>query len=257
MWRPGYRIDGGGGFIPSAASWPLASAVLLVLLLGAATVWFKRAGRRADAAFSFVALVGAVIALWSVTRILDDIPEYAIVWISAVGILGAAVLVAAIVQLILDRAAPGRQPPLLLVRVMVVGLVASCGVTLWHKFEDARSSPLSREERDVSALYEGIRAHLSKSGARRPFLRLRGDVWGFAAAVGLQFERDGQAYAVEASAIPLFSDAFASTGEEDVELTFATLPHHRELSTREGNVVVAASRQVYVDAIVLPSRDGP
>jgi hypothetical protein len=200
-----------------------------------------------------------ILSLWSVIQIVGNIPEYSIVWISVVGMLGATVVGTTIMQLIVDKAVPGWQCPRWIVRVAAIGLVIVCAVTLWDKYYTFRNQGvLSAEEKQVQALYDGIRAHLRESKAQRPLLRMQGDVsWAFAAGVGLQLQHAGQAFAVEGAAIPLFTEAFVANGSEDAEITIATLPHHKELVARRGNVVVARVNDLYADAIAISYTNDP
>jgi len=245
---PGFRFNGGGGFIPSSAWWPLLYSALLALLLVPASLLFRAKRHRFDAAFAAIILVALIIAFWSITRIVGMVPEYGLVWISAIGILATSTVCAAAVTFFMSGSrSPSR--PAWAVSAICIGFAVAYLTIVWPRLPDSRDRTLSRQEREVSALFENLRGYLEKSGTRRPLFRIGRDMWAITAGLGLQLQLVGRDFAVEKEAVFLFTDQFAADGTEDALVTIAPRSAHSELVTRPDNVVVAASGSVEIHAV--------
>jgi hypothetical protein len=246
---PEFDFDGGGPFLPSQESWPLVAAVLQLALLPPAILLFRTKGRRFDAAFAGVVLAALTIAFWSVTRVEGLIPAYGIVWITAIGVLATATLCVAGISLFtrlmwLDRPAWATT---------VIGgiFLLAYGTIIW-RIPTGPPERLTRQERQVSALFESLREYCERSGTRRPLLRIGQDMWATAAGLGLQLQLANRDFAVEQSAVFLFTNQFAANGAEDAVITIAPESLHRELVARPDNVVVASVDSMYLDAVSIP-----
>jgi hypothetical protein len=244
---PGFRFNGGGRFIPSPAWWPLLYSALLALLLVPAGLVFRTKRQRFDAAFAAIILVALIIAFWSITRIVGTIPEYGIVWISAIGMLAAATVCAAAIVYFMSE--PGsRSRPAWAVNAICISFAVAY-LTIVFRLPDNRYEKLPRQEREVSLLFEGLRGYLEKSGIRKPLFRIGPDMWATTAGLCLQMQLAGRDFAVEKQAMFLFTDEFAADGTEDALVTIAPRSADSELVARQGNIVVAAAGSVRIDAV--------
>jgi hypothetical protein len=258
MFQPTFRFTGADAFLPTARSWPVVFVIVQLPFLIAISIWAARKQRRFDAWFSIIIVVASMIALWSVTRIVGDIFEYAIVWISVIGLLGSAAIAGAVVSLIREVFVSGSSLSRMTAGPICAGLVIVSGAIAWSRFGDGRRA--SRVELAdaprVSRLLEGIRRHMDGIGAHKPLLRMGPYTWDIAAGVGLQLQRAGVPFAVEDGAVLQFTDAFSVHGDEDVEITFATSSEQQRLALRPGDVIIASVPPVYADAIPLtPNRN--
>ena len=242
IFLPGFRFNGGGAFVPSSAWWPLLYSALVALLLVPASLVFRAKRHRFDAAFAATLLVALIIAFWSTTRIVGMIPGYGIVWISAIGMLATSTLCAAAITFFMSGSgSPSR--PAWAVNAICIGFAVAY-LTIVARLPDNRYERLSRPEREVSALFEDLRGYLEKSGTRKPLFRIGPDMWAITAGLCLQLQLAGRDFAVEKQSVFMFTDAFAADGTEDALVTIAPSSAHRELVTRQDNVVVGAAGSV-------------
>ncbi|HJY33613.1 MAG TPA: hypothetical protein VJ260_02110, partial [Vicinamibacterales bacterium] len=252
IFLPAFRFQGGGTFRPSEFFWPLAWAPLQLLLLAPAVLVLAKR-RSFDAAFAAMTLAGLIIAFWSVTRVVETIPEYGIVWITAIGTLGTVALTRAGLALVADATGVSPPVPSWATKCLCAVAVVACGAIAWQRYSDTgpiARTRLARSEREVRSLFENVQAYLKESGARRPLLRIRGDTWSAAAGLVFQLQLAGIDFGVERQSVFLFTDEFAADGTEDAELTLSTGTLHSELSARAGNVVLAATDSLCADAIL-------
>ncbi len=151
-------------------------------------------GRRFDAAFAGVVLAALTIAFWSVTRVEGLIPAYGIVWITAVGLLATATLCVACIRLFTWRLAWCRRPTWATTVICSIFLVAY-GTIIWQ-IPAGPPERLTRQERQVSALFDNLREYCERSGIHRPLLRVGQDMWAIAAGLGLQLQLANRDFAV-------------------------------------------------------------
>jgi hypothetical protein len=241
-------------FVPSAASWPLVWAAIQMLLLVPAVLWLRANGRRFDAAFAAIVLSAMAISLWSVTRMVDEITQYGIVWISGTGVLGMSVMVGVCLILIATRTNAARWVPANTPTIIVAVLLAMLAVKTWRAF-DGYQGPvqLGRREQQARDLYEGIRTFIRDAQVKKPLMQMSVETWSAAAAIGFQFQLAGQDFAVEPGALGLFTSAFSPDGTEDVEITLSTGARQREIRLRPGNIAVVHARRIYADAVFVPA----
>jgi len=124
-------------------------------------------------------------------------------------------------------------------------------VTIVWQLPDNRDERLPREERDVSALFDDLQVYLEKSGTRKPLFRIGRDMWAWTAGLGYQMQLAGRDFAVEKSAVFMFTDAFAPDGTEDALVTIAPRSDHRAFETRQGDVLVGSAGFVEMHAVPL------
>jgi hypothetical protein len=241
-----------GKFVASAASWPLAWAAIETLLLVPAVLWLKNTGRRFDAAFASIVLAALVVSLWSVSRIVGDIVDYGLVWISAVGTLGMSVLAAAALtglptRIHVARFVPARSPT-----IIVTLLLLLLAAKTWRAFDGYhRPGQPGRSAEQARDLYDGVRTFIRDAQVRKPLLRMSAETWFAAAAIGFQFHLTGQDFAVDPAAVPLFTEVFRADGTEDVEITFSLGGRRREIRSRPGNIPIGKAGRLHADAVFL------
>ena len=247
---PHFQFNGGGAFIPGQESWPLVAALLQLVLLAPTILLFRAKGRRFDAAFAGVVLAALIIAFWSVTRVVGEIPEYGIVWITAIGLLATATLCAAGIGLVTAPVMKLSRPTWA-TTVICSSFLLAYGAIIWPIPTGGPEKP-TRQERQVSTLFDNLREYCERSGTRRPLLRVGPDMWAIAAALGLQLQLANRDFAVDHSGLFLFTNEFTANGTEDAVITIAPESLHRELVARPDNVVVASVDSVYLDAVSIP-----
>jgi hypothetical protein len=257
LFVPDVRLRN-NAFVPSAATWPLVWAAAETLLLIPAIAWLRSTGRRFDAAFASVVLGGLLVSLWSVTRIVDTITEYGIVWISAIGVLASAALAGTSILMVAARTRTARVLPGATRTIVLAVCVAALTAKTWTSFAGYQAeAPLPRGQRQARDLYQSVSIFIRDAHVRKPLLRMRGDTWSATAGVALQLQLAGQDFAVEPGALALFTRAFAPDGREDVEITFLRRPNEEEVQHRLGSVRVAAVGDVYAEAVLLCAAGTP
>ena len=246
---PGFRFNGGGPFSPSPAAWPIVYAAFLTVLLVPASLVFRAKKHRFDAALAALLLVALVIGFWSTSRIVGLIPAYGLVWISGIGTFAACTVCAAAITYF-TRASGWSSRPTWVVNAIWVGFALAYVTIVWQ-LPDNRDERLPREERDVSALFDDLQVYLEKSGTRKPLFRIGRDMWAWTAGLGYQMQLAGRDFAVEKSAVFMFTDAFAPDGTEDALVTIAPRSDHRAFETRQGDVLVGSAGFVEMHAVPL------
>jgi len=93
--------------------------------------------------------------------------------------------------------------------------------------------------------------YLEKAGTRKPLFRIGRDMWAWTAGLGYQMQLAGRDFAVEKSAVFMFTDAFAPDGTEDALVTIAPRSDHRAFETRQGDVLVGSAGFVEMHAVPL------
>ncbi len=247
IFLPGFRFSSGSRFIPSSAWWPLLYSALLALLLVPASLVFRAKRHRFDAAFAAILLVALLMGFWSITRIVGMIPGYAVVWISAIGVLAASAVCAAAIAFFMSGSGSASRPAWAVNVTCITFAVAYLAIV--SRLPDNRHEKLSRQERELSALFEDLRGYLEKSGIRRPLFRIGPDMWAVTAGLCLQLQLAGRDFAIDKQSIFLFTDEFAADGTEDALVTIAPRSVHSELVTRQDNTVVASAGSVQIDAV--------
>lgn len=246
--RPDFRLAGGvplrigHGWAPQA--WAIGEMVLLATI-GAIS---GRQRRRFEMFLSLFALAASLAAFWSVTRVLGELIDHEIFWISALGALNAAVIVASIADLSLHSAE--RRNLALPATAVCAVLLAACAAEGLAGLADirTRSRAADRQQSAIARAAVGVREYLRTEGIDRPFVDVDQKSWGLAAGVLLQLQKAGVGYAVGDDWVPMFTDAAQATGRERLALSIAGAEHHVMIAGQPGVVAVVASDPVYVDA---------
>ena len=74
-------------------------------------------------------------------------------------------------------------------------------------------------------------------------------MWAMTAGLGYQMQLAGRDFAVEKRAVFMFTDAFAPDGTEDALVTIAPRSAHREIETRQDDVLVGSAGSVEIHAV--------
>jgi hypothetical protein len=234
----------------------LITALQLIALVSI-VVWAARVGYRTLANLAILGLLTSIVALWSATRIEERIWDHQVFWLTAIGALNLGLIVGAS-GLYVRRHLSGRlRLPAASAPLACGALIATCVFICFSQLERARAGRLPSTLSTPVARRFGatVREYLSAGGIQKPLFRIGQDVWGMTAGVLLELNRSGVPFAVEDSWMPMFPQAFAATGHEDVEITASRAGAHLKLATRQGNVLVTSSDAVYFDAVpIAPTR---
>jgi hypothetical protein len=244
LFLPDFRLPWGGHFGMPYLRWATAVALVQLLALAIVIALDFRRGRSFEGAAAVAALVASTIGLWGLTRIEGDILNHEILWLTALGAFNVAVVTAEIAAA-LPRLSSGVRSIPAAGCALVVAALAFVGVA--HLQELTASERRGPERRRIPATYESILEYLRKESIRKPVIDVEGDAWSESAGVLLRLLQDGRVAAVTPRGIPMFTDAFGATGEEDALLTVSAvrLP---ELTARPENVVVRDRAAPYVYA---------
>jgi hypothetical protein len=190
-------------------------------------------------------LLVAGVALWSATQIRDTPMDHDLFWLSGVGALGLAAIVAAAI----DWFSP-RMSASALGRCAAVATMAVCaGFGIARLFHVAGQSNVPPD--DVAAIRKasGASLHfLQQHRLARPLVVIDQDVWPYAVAVLLEFEKHGQPFSVETDWLPMFTDDAALNGREDGAMAIAGARRHLVERERPGDTIIAEAPPIFVDA---------
>jgi len=223
-----------GGLVVRTVS--LAGVVIAVGALLAApwtTMRLARQGDRFGASLAAVCLIASLAAIWSVARIQGEILDQLIFWITIVGLLTLACLVAAVGGLLLGRAGsmPGLAMRLATAGLVVLVIAASGSNGLRHLYRAHAWWVQESNSHKVQTAADDLAAYLTQQDLHKPFVRIVQPTWGDAAGILLALQKTGVTLAVEPKWIFMFGTPFAATGDEDCEVVFADASHGPALKT--------------------------
>jgi len=250
VFHAGLSLPQGRLIVRSVAAWPRVAAVLHLLLLAAVVVWAARHRRHVHAWMAAQSLAGSVAALWAVTRIPDGIHDHEVFWISAVGVVGAASIAAAVVGSVVSE----RRPLVRSWGPLVAGLSATLlliGVPLEGLRQITVTGGPSRSKAaddHVMRVTGAIQSEIERQGSRRPMVVIDQRVWDWAAGVILQLRRQGVRVVIDDGLVAMFAGTLAPDGSEDLEISFCGGPCHERLISRPGNIVVLLTDHIAIDA---------
>lgn len=176
----------------------------------------------------------SVAAMWASSRIQGEVMDQLVFWITIVGVLNLACLLAGLLRGFLAPA-PGlaitRRPAHILAAIAVIALATITPLAAGQVRQsteayaaDVTNAPRVREESAALA------AVLRGDGLRRPLVHLTQETWSDAAGILLALRKRGFAPSVEADWIFMFAPPSAATGREDSEVVIAGLGGHRRLT---------------------------
>lgn len=198
--------------IPGFSRWPAAMLATLAVA-GASVAWLEQA----LAHLSLLTALASVVACWSIPRIAGAIGDYQIFWMSAIGALNLA-LVAAAIAGGATADAPARRRWLLGVMSVLLGLVAAA--TTVRGLAGARAYGVNQRDSEAPrrVVAEATAEYRARARVTRPLFRMNATSWLQAAAVVLHAYRRQGDLAVDRSWVPVFGDALAPDGSEDLAL---------------------------------------
>lgn len=248
--RPDFYVAHGWRFVESPVRWAEALACLQLVALVVFAVRAWRRSRAFDASLAGLLLAASLVALWSATRIEEEIFDHAVFWMSGIGALNLGVLAAMAIDRAGGRATSAARQPWLLpaAAVALTGVALFTGVSQLRADVERSLSP-GAESVAARAVADDLRRYLRERAVDRPLVRFDQEAWGMAAGVVLQLQKSGVAVAVEDDWMAMYTPAFAPTGREPLELAIVGPAEHVRLSSRPGDRVVSARGELFAHAI--------
>ena len=242
-----------GHFVPTQLGWGVPLAIAEVLLLPVVAVRAIRRYQRFEGSLASTAFAASMVGLWSITRIRDDVLAYEIFWLSGLGAINLAVIAAAAVQ---AMRAPRSGELTFDGRLAGFGVALIVAAGLALGIRDLRhlvavEQGRRRDAETVRMAYQSIRDYLNSQQIHKPMFRLDPPFFDLAAAAFVRLQAAGVPFAVQRGWLPIFTDAFAVSGDEDAVVTFATRDTHEELRARARTVTVLELDPVYIDAVAI------
>jgi hypothetical protein len=247
--RTDLDLPWGGHFAPDAGGWPGAFAAVQIVLLVVVAWRSSRQGRPFEANLSLASLLALLIAIWSLTRIPDDILDHEVFWLSALGAFNLGLIAAVGVR---ELAGIVRVPPIgapwltLGLRVVVVTggiLLALRSVEDFTAFERRRT-----DRATIVRAYDALEHYMIQEGFRKPLVTLESSRWSQAAGILLRMNRAGFEPAVSDEWVPMFTRSFSRRGTEDVAFAIGEHALGPQQQGQPDAVLVFASSGMYVYA---------
>ena len=192
--HPGPQVVGGGAMavpvpvtgVVSLLPWLLAAPVYPGVMLWV-SLQARRGGDRFTARLVQVALIGSVVALWSITRIPGSVEEYQVAWIAGIGMVGLALAAGTVFDALGGSTwLPSRRGAAVVVAVLLtIGAAAS---QRFHRNTRMVNEPIARQVADVSSQVLG---RLTEAGRRQVWVRVSPDLWPEAAGVIVRLRKEG------------------------------------------------------------------
>lgn len=222
------------------------------------------ASRRIYRAFGGVCLAATVVALWSATRISGAMPDYGVFWISVLGVVNIAVVLAAVLAVVPGSITHGanrwRWEPAEAEAngsgwAMGAGTVLLIGAALLGmdrlRLSEHRTHETAQSGSAVESFTTQLVAAIDGQRIRKPRIRIDDFDWGVAAGVLLQLRKMNVPYTVDASLVRFFGRPAMAQGDEDALLTFCGPRLHWRLVERPDNVTFAEVGSSFIDGIRL------
>jgi hypothetical protein len=191
-----------------------------------------------------------------VSQIEGAIFDHEVFWISGLGALNTALLLALVVELARAFGAgmgwawakAGREVPVRTAASAICVLIALAAFRGTAQLRHVvRVSANSAEESVITRTLAGeLEAYLKANHIERPLVRIDQDTWGIAAGVIVRLQRAGIELAVEDDWLPMFTPVFKSHGTEAAVLTIAGKAQHVRMEGTPGDLVIAARDPIYV-----------
>jgi hypothetical protein len=243
--RPDLYTPYGGHFELTHLGWGIPLAAGQVIALGFVGARAIRAGFRFEAALALIAVVASLVALWSITRVQGDIVDHEIFWISPLGALNLAIIAGAAWRTLGGmRARPTPE----VATIAATLLILACVYTGFRDFDRLVAFETNRpKDAVIAATYDSVQKYLTSTDVHKPLFRIAG-VWDVAAAVLLRLHTSGTPFAVEDSAVVMFTQAFSAHGDEDSIITIGGRGPARP-PENDSSVTVVQDEPVYVEAL--------
>lgn len=241
--RPDFHIAGGSPFRRSRWRPARTVAGCEVAALTAIALIARRRRRQFEAAFASVLLLALAIAFAAVTRIHDEIIDHEVFWISALGALVAATIVAA-------AAAWWSEAPK---RLGACAAVGACALAAYVGFGELnvvtqRTIDPDPARRAAAVIGDALERRVRSKGVR-PLIQIDQDEWPVAAGALLHLQRSRLAFAVEDDWLVMFTEHARSTGAEAERITITGQRRHYLLTSRREGETIAAADPFYAVAL--------
>jgi hypothetical protein len=227
---------------------PLAimpSGSLVTLAIGQCILLVVAAARRAHDSHRFLAALcvagslAEIVALWSVTQITTTIFDHHVFWISVIGSLNWAILMAVATEGLVVRFvkwSPQRFAPVLY-PVFVIAVAYEPLRTLHIMERQAHTGRGIGQEIKASA--DAIASDLVNNAFTRAIIRSGNDAWAEHAGVVLELYKRRVPVAVDRESVFMFGRPLALNGKERVEyFVYRTSSYSREISHPTTDVVL-------------------
>jgi hypothetical protein len=235
--RPDFYVAWGGRLRRSQFLLSQPWAVAQVLLVAGVTLLAARRGDRTRFALAGLLTMASLVALWSVTRIEDDLVDHAVFWMAGLGVLNTAVLVdAAVAPLMRTRSVPLGAAGLVCGLLWIIA--AALGVQQLRVVV-SRSFRPPIEQLAARRLTDALLNHMRIHDIGKPLVRIDQPTWGVAAGVLLQLQKLEIPYAVETDWLSMFTPAVGPAGDETSVLTFAGPERRYRLVNESGHQLIA------------------
>jgi hypothetical protein len=241
--RPDFHIAGGSPFRRSRWRPARTVAGCEVAALTAIALIARRRRRQFEAAFASVLLLALAIAFAAVTRIHDEIIDHEVFWISALGALVAATIVAA-------AAGWWSEAPK---RLGACAAVGACALAAYVGFGELsavtkRTIDPDPARRAAAVIGDALERRVRSTGVR-PLIQIDQDEWPVAAGALLHLQRSRLAFAVEDDWLVMFTEHARSTGAEAERITITGQRRHYLLTSRREGETIAAADPFYAVAL--------
>src|SRR5262249_19270507 len=256
VFRPDFKVPQGWVLDSSVHSWPTPLALIEIVGISSIMIVARRRQERFLSMLAMLTLLACLITLWSTTRIIGDIVDHEVFWISAIGVIGAALITTYVSELVMALVGNELFPVVAYHRVVGLAAVALfLGATTLAAIEltpmRQRWLWFNPKESIVRTLEKQVGPGLRRLAIQKPVTRIHldGDLWGVAAGILLQMRKAGVPYSVSPEIVSVFGQALSARGDEDAELDFANPMLHTELAARPGNVLIAFDHSVFIDVV--------
>jgi hypothetical protein len=241
--RPDFYVAHGWPFVESPVRWAEWLSVAELAVVGLYTAREFRRGNRFKAALGSLVILSSAVALWSTTRISEQIFDHDVFWIAGPGLL-AAVITLDCGLTIARRGNVVVAPVTCTVFCAgLVGVAAWVGVTRLEAIASASANP-SPQERMARALADDLAAFMDREHCQRPLVEIDQDTWEVTAGAILDLQKRGRIVSVEDDWVVMFSPEFRVNGREDATIRVVAAAAHLQLVER-GAPVISAHDPVY------------
>jgi hypothetical protein len=201
---------------PWSQAWAIAQTLAVALILGRAIITRDRF----RAALAALLLVASGVALWSITRIEDDIFDHLVFWVAGIGALEVALVVDAVIAPV-SRRAGILAPRYAAVACLLLGLAAAAIGFQQLRVVVSRSFRPGIEQLSSRRLADVLLPEFERKGIGRPLVKIDQPVWGVAAGVLLQLQKRGIPFGVEEGWWFMFGAPTRPSGQETSTVIFA------------------------------------